>query len=122
MSLIEVLVAVLLISFGLLGLISLQARGTQLSVGAEDSQRAVLLANEMAAQMWGTGTVVVDAAALKTWQDKVADASKAGLPNGVGTVTVTATPNGNVARITVQWRPAKAAVGEESRYFTDVLI
>jgi len=118
MSLIEVLVAVLLISFGLLGLISLQARGTQLSVGAEDSQRAVLLANEMAAQMWGAGTVAVDAATLQAWKDKVADPSKVGLPNGVGTVTV----NGNVARITVQWRPPKAAVGEESRYFTDVLI
>lgn len=117
-TLIEVLVAIVLMSFGLLGLVSLQARAVQYSVSAEDSQRAALLANEVATQMWGSNSVTLSAADITAWETRVADASASGLPNGVGTVTVA----GNVARIVVQWRPPRAAVGEENRYQTDVVI
>ena len=117
-TLIEVLVAIVLMSFGLLGLVSLQARAVQYSVSAEDSQRAALLANEVAAQMWGSNSVTLPAADITAWETRVADATASGLPNGVGTVTVA----GNVARIVVQWRPPRAAVGEENRYQTDVVI
>lgn len=117
-ALIEVMVAVLLITFGLLGLISLLGRSVQFAVGAEDSQRASLLASEMSSSMWNANTVNLDAGVVNAWATRVADASKTGLPNGVGTVAV----NGAVARITVTWRPPRAAVGEENHYSTDVAI
>jgi type IV pilus assembly protein PilV len=120
LSMIEVLVAVVLISFGILGLVSLQARAVQVSVSAEDSQRAALLAGEIAATMWGANTVSLDAAVVEAWADRVADPAVAGLPNATGTVDVDA--GGNVARVTVQWRAPHAAVGEENRYVTDVVI
>ncbi len=117
-SLIEVLVAIVLISFGILGLVSLQARAAQFSVSAEDSQRAALLAGELASEMWGANTVTLPSATTDAWELRVADPAVAGLPNATGTVAV----NGNVARITVQWRAPRAAVGEENRYVTDVAI
>ena len=90
----------------------------QFAVGAEDSQRASLLASEMSSAMWNANTVNLDAAVISAWATRVADASNAGLPNGAGTVAV----NGAVARITVTWRPPRAAVGEENHYSTDVAI
>lgn len=117
-SLVEVMIVVLLFSVGLIGLVGMQARAVQYSVSAEDSGRAALLANELAAQMWARNTVELPAATITAWQTRVADATGDGLPNGTGTVSV----SGNVARITVQWRPPRAAVGEENRYVTDVLI
>lgn len=119
-SMIEVLVAIVLISFGILGLVSLQARAVQYSVSAEDSQRAALLAGEIAATMWGANSVTLDADVVDTWAERVADASVAGLPNATGTVDVDA--GGSIARITVQWRANHAATGQENRYVTDVVI
>lgn len=99
-SLIEVLVVLVLFSFGLIGMVGLQARALQTSVGAEDSARAALLANDMASRMWGARSVTLDAAIVEEWNDRVADATQGGLPNGEGTVTVA----GNVATIRVTWR------------------
>jgi type IV pilus assembly protein PilV len=118
MSLIEIMVAVLLISFSLLGLMSLQARALQFSVDSEDSTRAALLASELAATMWANNSVTVPAAQLLDWQARVANAAAAGLPNGVGTVTVV----GNTATINVQWRPPRSALLTNNRYETDVVI
>lgn len=117
-SLIEVMIVVLLFSIGLVGLVTMQARATQFSVSAEDTGRAALLANELASQMWAANTVNLPAGTVTAWQDRVADMSNGGLPNSTATVAIT----GNVARITVQWRAPKAAVGEENRYVTDVLL
>jgi type IV pilus assembly protein PilV len=99
-SLIEVLVVLVLFSFGLIGMVGLQARALQTSVGAEDSARAALLANDIASRMWGARSVTLDAAIVEEWNDRVADATQGGLPNGEGTVTVA----GNVATIRVTWR------------------
>ncbi len=115
---IEVLVAIVIMSFGLLGLVSLQARAVQYSVSAEDSQRAALLANEVASAMWGANTVTLPGGVITAWQARVADPAVAGLPNATGAVAVT----GNVARVTVQWRATHAASGQENRYVTDVVI
>lgn len=120
LSMIEVLVAVVLISFGILGLVSLQARAVQVSVSAEDSQRAALLAGEIAATMWGENTVSLDEAVVEAWADRVADPAVAGLPNATGTVVVDA--GGDVARVTITWRAPHAAEGEENRYVTDIVI
>lgn len=119
-SMIEVLVAIVLISFGILGLVSLQARAVQYSVSAEDSQRAALLAGDIAATMWGANSVTLPADVIEAWADRVADPTVAGLPNATGTVTVDA--GGSIARVTVQWRANHAASGQENRYVTDVVI
>ncbi len=120
LSMIEVLVAIVLISFGILGLVSLQARAVQFSVSAEDSQRAALLAGDLAATMWGANTVALAPAVLTAWTNRVQNPAVAGLPNATGTVVVDA--GGRVARITVQWRANHAASGQENRYVTDVVI
>lgn len=119
-SMIEMLVGLLIITFGLLGLITLQARALQTAVGTEDSQRATLLAAEMAATIFNQNNVNVEAATLKAWAARVADPMNGGVPNGVGSVTV----NGNVARITVSWRAVQStgAANDTNRYSTDVVI
>lgn len=118
-ALIEVLVAALLISFGLLGLISLQSRATQFSVGADDRARAALLANELASEMWGIGNVNIDAATLTKWKALAGDPTRSGLPSG--TVTVKDLGN-NTMRITVEWSPPKTKDESKNRYTTDVAI
>ncbi len=118
-SLIEVLVVVVLFSFGLLGLVGLQARAMQVSVNAEDSNRAALLASEVAAAMWNNDSETLDGAVIDAWALRVANTAAGGLPAGVGTVVV----NGDVARITVTWQPpGQGTTAQPSRYITEVLI
>jgi type IV pilus assembly protein PilV len=119
-SMIEMLVGLLIITFGLLGLITLQARALQASVGTEDSQRATLLAAEMASLMFDQNNVNVNAAAVTAWAARAASPASGGVPNGVATVTV----NGNSARIKVTWRPVQStgAANDTSSYSTDVVI
>jgi type IV pilus assembly protein PilV len=118
LSLIEVLIVVLLFSFGLTGLVAIQARAVQFSVSAEDTGRAALLANELATQMWAANTVNLPEADVAAWATRVADTSNGGLPNSTTAVEVT----GNVARVTIQWRAPRAADGQGNRYVTDILI
>ncbi len=118
-TLIEVMVAVLMFSFGLLGLVALQARATQYSIGAEDANRAALLANEVVTTMWTTGTVELSEEALEAWDARVADTASGGLPNGEGTVAVAA----GVATVTITWRPVGAiAAAPDHRYQTQVVL
>ena len=118
MSLIEVLVSILIFSIGILGLMGLQARAVQFSISAEDSGRAALLANELAAEMWAANTVNLPAATVTAWSARATDLTRSGLPNSSADVAV----SGNVARISVEWRAPRTPVGQESRYVTDVLI
>lgn len=118
-SLIEVLVVIVLFSFGLLGLVNLQARAVQVSVGAEDSNRAAMLANELASAMWTSNTVTLPPAVMTAWRARVANSTTTGLPGGDGTVAVT----GNLARITVTWTPPGQPAGAQpSTYMTEVMI
>ena len=121
-SLIEVLVVLVLFSFGLIGMVGLQARAVQTSIGAEDSARAALLASDLAARMWITrpasGPASVPASVIDDWNDRVADPTQGGLPNGVGTVTVA----GNLATITVTWRAPHEPTSTSHVYRTQVEI
>lgn len=120
-TLIEVLVSILVFSFGILGLVALHARATQFSVDAEDRTRAALLANELATTMWTAGTVNLSAADIAAWETRVAAVQESGLPNGEGEVTV----DGNVANIVISWRHptrAQGADGAEARFTTQVVI
>jgi type IV pilus assembly protein PilV len=115
-TLIEVMVAVLIFSFGLLGLVGLQARATQYSIGAEDANRAALLANDLAAAMWMQNSVELAEEVVEAWDARVADPTTGGLPNGSGTVAVDA----GVATITVSWTPVGGGVAH--RYQTQVML
>jgi type IV pilus assembly protein PilV len=117
-SMIEVLVVLLFFSLGLLGLVGLQAKATQISTGGEDSTRAALLASEMASAMWGANSTTVAPADITTWNQRIAATSAGGLPNGAGTVTLA----GGLATITVTWRAPQEPTTDTHRYTTQVVI
>lgn len=120
MTLIEVLVAILIFSFGLLGLAGLQARALRYSSSAEDTNRASLLANQMSFMMVDKNQLDQPtnyASDYAAWQGRVT----AGLPNGVGTVAVVAT--GPLATITITWRSPNALTTDPlNRYVTQVVL
>ncbi|MBA3624369.1 MAG: fimbrial assembly protein [Methylibium sp.] len=119
MMLIEVLVSILIFSFGILGTVALHARAIQYSGTAEDRGRASLLANEIVSAMWTSGTATLPAAAITAWNTRVGDATATGLPGGAGTVAVDAD---GVATITVTWQPTFAAAGATNRLVTQVVV
>ena len=117
-SMIEVLVVIVLFSFGLIGMVGLQARAVQFSVSAEDSSRAALLANDIVSAMWVNNSVTLDAGDIAAWNTRVSDPTDRGLPNGAGTVAVA----GNVATVTVTWRAPHEPAGTVHTYVTQVQI
>jgi type IV pilus assembly protein PilV len=117
-SLIEVLVVIVLFSFGLIGMVGLQAKAVQNSVSAEDSARAALLANEIVSSMWDAGTVNLSGSVVSAWNTRVGNAASRGLPNGQGTVTVAS----GVATVAVTWRAPHEPSGTVHTYTTQVQI
>jgi type IV pilus assembly protein PilV len=120
LTLIEILVAILIFSFGLLGFVGLQSRAIQYSVSAEDSNRASLLANEIGSQMQARQTAdptnTALAADITAWTTKVST----DLPNGTGTVTADGT---DTAKITLEWQAPNAASGaQKNTYTTHVVV
>ena len=117
--LIEVLVSILIFSFGLLGLVGLQAVASQNSVNAQDRSTAANIANEMVTEMWlrNTSNPANLAAQITAWQARVIASN---LPAAAGTV---ATDVNNITTVTIQWRPTARRVGEsDSRYETQVVV
>lgn len=123
-TLIEVLVAVLIFSFGLLGFVGLQARAIQYSTNGEDSNRAALLANEISTAIVlspsaATGVASAPDAVYGAWQTRVSTPASGGLPNGSGTVVTSAAS----AAITITWRSTNAASSSTpNQYVTQVFI
>lgn len=118
-TLIEALVALLLLSVGLLGIGALHARAVQFSVDAEDRNRAAVLANEIASQMWSTGSVSLSTTVEDAWKAKVSSATTSGLPNGAGEVTVAS----GVATIEITWRPpSRKSADGTFKYVTKVAL
>jgi type IV pilus assembly protein PilV len=118
LSLIEVLVVIVLFSFGLIGMVAMQAKAVQNSVSAEDSVRAALLANDITSEMWANGTINLPTATVTAWSAAVANTTARGLPNGVGTVTVV----GTIATISVTWRAPHEPDGTVHTYTTQVQV
>jgi len=106
-TLIEILVAILIFSFGLLGFVGLQARAIQFSTSADDSNRAALLANDLVSTVIAKGTT--DATALATdvaaWQSRASDVSDGGLPNGLATATFAP----RTVSVQISWTPSTSA-------------
>ena len=121
-ALLEVLIALLIFSFGILGLIGLQARAISVSTDAGDRNRAALLANDIASTMWLGKSVVIDTSAGSVWQTRAADTANGGLPNGTVSVTTVAGTT-NSADIQITWKaPTRAATDSSSQLTTRVTL
>lgn len=116
MSLIEVMVSILILSFGVLGLVAMQARASAISVDAENRNIAAMFANDMVATMQATNTSAPSSAVVTAWNNRIQAAGKNGLPNASGTVSA-ADANG-VVTVTVSWQAPSATVA--SNYVTKV--
>jgi len=119
-TLIEVLVAILICSIGLLGIVGLQARAIQYTVGAEDASRAVRLADEAAWHMLDLNTSALPDDVYAAWQARVRDPN-VGFAYGNGDI---GRPDAEgIARITITWTPPGAASGAApNRYTTEVAV
>jgi len=113
-TLIEVLVAILICSIGLLGIVGLQAKAIQYSVGSEDVNRAAILAGEAVWAIQDQQSVPLSATAYAAWQARVQDPA-VGFAYGQGTIS---DPDANnVVRITITWTPPDAASGAQPRQY-----
>lgn len=119
-TLIEVLVAVLILSIGLLGIVGLQARAIQYSVSTEDLSRATRLADEAAFAILDQRSVPLRAATYLAWQNRVQD-PQTGFANGVGEISA---PDANgIVRISIRWSPPDLPEGAPPhRYETEVAV
>jgi type IV pilus assembly protein PilV len=105
-ALLESLMALLIFSVGLLGLLGLEARVMSTSVDSENRNRAAMLASEVASQMWLNNTVTPATTAYNNLLLNAGDQTQGGLPGGVVTVNQIGTTN--AADITVTWQEINA--------------
>jgi type IV pilus assembly protein PilV len=110
MALLEAMIAVVVLSFGLLGVAGLQLAGIKSNQVAFQRSVATMQAYDMADRMRAgmdpkiyKALTTVDSAELSAWQLENAKL----LPGGSGTVTLV----GNRFRISVTW-PEKCQIGE----------
>lgn len=105
MTLIELMVAMLVMTIGIVGLVAMMARASQAAAGADDNQRAALLASDLANDMWLSNSFN-NPPSLAAWQARVKDPAQSGLPGATGTLTF---PGQNIGRITITWTAPGAA-------------
>jgi type IV pilus assembly protein PilV len=120
-ALLECLMALLIFSIGLLGLLGLEARVMSVSVDSEDRNRAALFAGEVASQMWLNHTVAPATAAYTALLASVNDMTKGGVPNGI----VAFAPVAGIANsvdITVTWQETSDTAGNVSKLTTRVVL
>lgn len=114
-ALLEVLIAILLISFGILGIIGLQANAIGFTTDARNRIEAGALADRIVAQMWvdpanlasydwaGSGS---PPAVLASWVDDV----KAALPNATSLPPTVDIGIDNVVTVTLRWQPPNGRI------------
>jgi type IV pilus assembly protein PilV len=100
-ALMECLMALLIFSVGLLGLLGLEARVMNISTNSENRNRAAMIAGEVANQMWLNNTVSATAPVVAAGAN-AADQTKGGLPGGAVTIAAVGGTT-NAADITVTW-------------------
>jgi type IV pilus assembly protein PilV len=104
--LLESLIAILIISFGVLGLVALWANSVRNASEAKYRTDAAYLANEMISQMWLTRPVTAAFTKPTAWTTRVA----AALPNGTVDVAMDDDPDGQLqATITIGWQATPAS-------------
>jgi type IV pilus assembly protein PilV len=123
--LLEALISVLIVAFGVLGLIGLQARAIQNVDDAQYRGEAAFLANALIGQMWvsdqktlaadfDSGGAGIPYTEFKTWVDQRLPGASAKAP--VVTVTPGVTATSSDVQITIFWQPP----GEISLHHYDV--
>jgi type IV pilus assembly protein PilV len=120
MALLECLMAMLIFSVGLLGLLGLEARVMNISTDSENRNRAAMLASEVASQMWLNNTVTPTTTAYNTLIANAGDETQGGLPGGVVTVNQIGTTN--AANVTVTWHEVSDVGGLGSKLITKVIL
>jgi type IV pilus assembly protein PilV len=106
-ALIEALVSILIFSFGVLGLLGLEAQAINFSVNAEDRTRAALFASEIASYLWVNNTVTPTAAQKTIWSNNIllANNTQGGLNAGTVAVNTVGPPTtANSADIIITWK------------------
>lgn len=123
-ALVESLMALLIFSVGLLGLLGLEARVMTFSTESENRSRAAMFASEVASQMWLNGTVAPITADYTNLLASINDQTKGGLPGGAAaTVTVTTVAGTtNAADIAITWLEHTDAPGNLSTLTTRVFL
>ncbi len=106
-TMVEVLVALLVFSLGILGAVGMQARAIQLSVDSEDRSRAALMANEIVTEMWTQQTTVLPAATVAAWTARLQDPQVSGLPQA--NAVIGAPDAAGIVTVTINWQPPHAA-------------
>lgn len=99
MMMLEVLIALLIFTIGVLGMVKMQAVSTANSVNSEDRSTAALLADDLIAELWAAKSAAQPAdfgPGSGTWLDRVSKALRGG--DGSGT-----TFSGNTATIKIVW-------------------
>jgi type IV pilus assembly protein PilV len=130
--LLEALVALLIFSVGVLGLIGLQATSVKQASAAEYRSTAVLQANDLVSRMWVSDRTdlilqaqyVTDGDGYKAWKDAWASALPGtGVTANKPTVTIASQPKGstatlgtNLVTITIYWQ----APGDDQRKYVMV--
>ena len=108
MALLECLMALLIFSVGLLGLLGLEARVMGVSTDSENRGRASMIASEVASQMWLNNTVdpvaLAGVPAYTALVARVADQTQGGLPGGQPPAVVLVPGSPNAADITITWQ------------------
>lgn len=116
-TLIEVLVALLVFSFGILGLAGFQALATRNSVEASERGRAALMANELVAAMWKARSTTPSTSDEEAWRARVEDPTVLGLPDGAGEIIEVGDSVGTVL-IKITWTSVVRG-NETSTYVTE---
>ncbi|MEM4986988.1 hypothetical protein V8G57_06255 [Collimonas sp. H4R21] len=129
--LIEVLAAILIFSFGILGLVGLQAATINNSISAEDRSQAALLADNLVAALWSKSKLVSGSCDLlcaadggnakdyTNWQAKV----KTAFHGGSGVAKLDAS-NASLVVITISWTAATKnnTAAASHTYTTEVVV
>lgn len=119
-SLLEVLIAVLILSFGLLGMAGLQLKSLQSSHSAYQRTLATVIAMDAGERLWAnsaSSTPLTTEQLRDQWQDdwQNSDDGRLTLPGLVASITAPA-PGETTYTITVNWDESRFSGSEETSF------
>ena len=95
MMMLEVLIALLIFTLGVLGMVKMQAVSTANSVNSEDRATAALLANDLVAELWAAKSAAKPGD-FSAWDSRVGSTLRGGTTLGTSF-------SGNTATIQINW-------------------
>lgn len=125
MMMLEVLIALLVFTIGVLGMVKMQAVSTANSVNSEDRAIAALLANDLIAELWALKSAA-QPSDYSAWQTRVtnaglrnADTSKTTFSSATGTATIIITWD---RQLGLDIQGAASSTEQKATYATQVII